>query len=117
MARTGAARLRPYQPGDLCADAGHRRAPRHDGPGAHADDGRPPASRALPALPERQPPGHVRRPADLLRGPHRLSTRHTAARRAGIAVLGGAPTRWSHDDGHGVALDRIEATPNVDVGG
>ena len=48
--------------------AGHRRPLRHDGPGPHGDDGRPPAARPLPVLPRWQPPGHVRRPGHLLRG-------------------------------------------------
>ena len=102
LARPGDARVRAHQPGDLRedagaeraghqrrrhagalgpdrrpglnrgADAGHRRWPRHHGPGVHGDDGRAAAARALPALPGRQPHGHVRRPAGVLRRPDRL---------------------------------------------
>src|SRR5580704_9284423 len=43
----------------ISADAGDRRAARHDGPRAHADDGRAAAEGPLPVLPGRQPPGHV----------------------------------------------------------
>ena len=60
-----------------------RRPLRHDGSRPHGDDGQPPARRALPVLPGRQPPGHVRRPADVLRGPHRLPGR-PGGRPAGV---------------------------------
>jgi proline iminopeptidase len=51
-------------------------------PGPHGDDGQPPATRAIPVLPQWQPPGHVRRPADLLLRPHRLLVRPALNARA-----------------------------------
>ena len=69
---------------DRRARAGHRRSPRHHGPGPHGDDGQPPAARTLPLLPGRQPHGHVRRPGGLLRRSHRLPAQpagHIAAER------------------------------------
>jgi proline-specific peptidase len=66
---------------DRCAGPGDRRPARHDGPLAHADDGQPPAAGAIPALSGRQSPGHVRRPAGVLRRPDRFP--------AGPVVLNG----------------------------
>ena len=60
---------------DRGADAGHRRAARHDGPGPHGVDGRRGAARALSALSRRQPHGDVRRPAGLRPWPDRLHPR------------------------------------------
>ena len=68
---------------DRGAGAGHRRPLRHHGPRAHGDDGRPPAPGPVPALPGRQPPGHVRRPGHVLRGPYRLPARPARALMAG----------------------------------
>ena len=50
---------------DHGAGARHRRAVRHDGPGLHGKHGEAARARALPVLPEREPPVDVRRPADL----------------------------------------------------
>ena len=79
------------------ARAGHRCPPRHHGPGAHEDDGRPPAPRPLPVLSGRQPHGHVRRPGGLLHRPHRLPARHRKPQpsltQAACASLMGPPFR------------------------
>jgi pimeloyl-ACP methyl ester carboxylesterase len=82
-----AGQARPLGPGRRPAphhgaDVGHRCQVRHHGPGAHGDDGGPAAPRQLPVLPEREPPGHVRRPGDLLRrgsGREALQLAHAVA--------------------------------------
>src|SRR5262245_28159751 len=60
---------------DHGADAGRRRALRHDGSEAYGDDGQDRGQRAVPLLPQWQPHGHVRRSTDLLRRRHDVSTR------------------------------------------
>ena len=89
------------------ARAGHRRAARHHGPGVHGNDGRSPASGSLPALPGRQPYGHVRRPGGVLRRPDRLPARprglvpaettHAGTGRDGSAHDRGRPSDGSRD--------------------
>ena len=60
---------------DHRADAGDRREVRHDGSGAHGEDGEPGEARTLSLLPERQPHGDVRRSEDLLRRPGEVRPR------------------------------------------
>jgi D-lactate dehydrogenase len=55
---------------------------------APLDIGRAPAPRPVPALPGRQPHGHVRRPAGVLRRPGRLPTRPGRARHLGWRTRG-----------------------------
>jgi proline-specific peptidase len=64
---------RPAQ--DRSTHAHHRRGARHHGPQTHGVDGRPGPARPLPALPERQPPGAIRRSAELFPGPGAVSER------------------------------------------
>ena len=76
-AQRQARRLGPHRGAvaDRGAHARDRGAPRHDGPRVHGGHGPPAPGRPLSPLPERQPPGDVRRPGDLLRGAHRLPAR------------------------------------------
>jgi len=58
------------------ADDDHRRAPRHDGSGAHGEHGERRAGRAIPRLSGWQPHGDVRRSAAIFRRLDRISPRH-----------------------------------------